>query len=418
MNNYLRFFLVLIVVATFFGGPVWYQIFHRIDPATLAASFTLSFLVGAFLLVLLLIRQKGPGGRSRFYFKDQGFHKWQNIPLDSENIGLISVKDPEGLFREIGPGDVAIRAIPLAILLAVILGWILLGLLRHDIEYGQIVERSSMGQAIDLASRIVEARMKLKAPDDWKKVKEMTEEEIVVVRGAYDRVETILSLNGIKHRVVNPAGVAGLQPNPRGIMMINCPGNLPREAIAWVRDFVDKGGHLLTTDWAIRGTVQQAFPGYISHNGMKTRDECIDVEVPRRDIPETSLMLSASGNPHWWLFYSFPVKVDDPEKVSLLVTSEQMKERYGTNLVAASFRYGAGRVIHIAAHFFQNRSEIRSERHAGPATAFIENELGVPLSKLDEETRNMAEASKVAPVENAYSIHQFIINSLVARKRP
>ena len=52
-------------------------------------------------------------------------------------------------------------------------------------------------------------------------------------------------------------------------------------------NFVESGGTLFTTDWALRNVIEPAFPGIIEYNDMPTGDDVVRIEVldPRLLLP-------------------------------------------------------------------------------------------------------------------------------------
>ncbi|MDO8685417.1 MAG: hypothetical protein Q7J78_01960, partial [Clostridiales bacterium] len=83
--------------------------------------------------------------------------------------------------------------------------------------------------------------------------------ELVVVRGQHDHVEKLLDTLHLPYTMIEPDQI----PSHQGgrVMIVNCaryaPAPKKEEAL---RMFVEEGGRLVTTDWAVE-LVSRAFPG-------------------------------------------------------------------------------------------------------------------------------------------------------------
>ena len=178
---------------------------------------------------------------------------------------------------------------------------------------------------------------------------------VLVVPGQYDQIENVLDVIGIPHVTGNPTAKA---LKAARIMFVNCPGNALSGYDHQVRDWVADGGLLLTTDWAIQ-PLQRMFPDHIRWNGKTTRDECIQLDPA--SIGETQLVPSMGilDQPVWWLEgSSYPFKVSTD--VEVLLTSKELKRRYGSSLVVAQWAYGQGKIRHMISHIYLQRTELRS----------------------------------------------------------
>ena len=59
------------------------------------------------------------------------------------------------------------------------------------------------------------------------------------------------------YTLVEPKDIRRLELDPSSQMLIvNCPGNLPKAANGRIRDFVERGGSLLTTDRRVQVLVE------------------------------------------------------------------------------------------------------------------------------------------------------------------
>ena len=190
-------------------------------------------------------------------------------------------------------------------------------------------------------------------------------DRIVVVRGDFDQMESILDLYEIPHTTVD-RNQFRRRKFPRAKMLcLNCDQHPPpaqrKELVDKVRDFVRRGGWLITSDWAVDPYLTAGFPDKVLRVVRKRRNQpdttitvrrqesspLLDGVFPRRSVTE------------WWLEdASFMVEVND-RLVDVLIVSDDMKRRFGGHAVAFTWREKQGRVLHLLGHFYQkdgNRS--------------------------------------------------------------
>lgn len=278
----------------------------------------------------------------------------------------------------------------------------------------------AMQRANRAASTVVKQRMADERPADAKLLEAVEAADIVVVRGEYDRVESVLRSLGLKHTVVNPEKVASLELNARQLLIVDCPGNIPRAGIERIRKFVNAGGYLYTTDWALTNVVQKAFPGFIAYNGHPTTNDVVEVEVKQTEHNLLKHLTLSKDNPKWWLeSSSYPIEVLDPEKVEVLITSPEMRRKYGQAPIAVHFRYGDGQVLHMASHFYLQQGQARTMAEKKKAKAYIASD-----SALSEATKtalakdaSFDDGVTAGDLGSAYSAQQVTSNLVVDRKR-
>lgn len=113
---------------------------------------------------------------------------------------------------------------------------------------------ASADQAAEVAaSTLVEMRMKNARPADLEILKAVEGKEIFVVLGSMDQIQTVLRASGIPYILVGPAQVAKLDLTADNILMINCPGRIPKAGRDRIEKFVRAGGTLYTTEIIHRG---------------------------------------------------------------------------------------------------------------------------------------------------------------------
>lgn len=250
---------------------------------------------------------------------------------------------------------------------------------------------------------------------------DLADDEIVVVAGTYDRVQDVLRLAELPHRVIAPAELDVASLRPEGFLVVNCaPLPLVAHGEA-LRAWVAEGGTLMTTDWAV-DLATVCFPGVIRRaRGRNTADEVVGVEVVDNTSPVTRGLFLDGETPRWWLEReSYPFEVT--EGVQVLVRSEEMRARYGSGLVAAAFHWYRGMALHMISHFYLQRAELRTARDTASATSFVTAAVGeTAAQKLYASTPLMAQAlagTAAGEVRAAYTNYSMAAGVLRARKGP
>jgi hypothetical protein len=198
------------------------------------------------------------------------------------------------------------------------------------------------------------------APDQltaWNCLRAATEPEILVVDGHFDHMHHVLEASQIPYARLADAKQfsAALRELPRTrAVLINCAKRFPADQVSQVARFVEAGGLLMTSDWALKNVIEPAFPNTIRHNGQKTNGNVfVDVELVGLRTPLLQTAFNAAGDtPKWWLeAASYPIERLS-EGVEILMYSRQLKARYGNGSVMVAFPWGSGKVWHMISHAF------------------------------------------------------------------
>ena len=268
--------------------------------------------------------------------------------------------------------------------------------------------------AYKFAASIVKEEMRRDAPLTAEALTEIIESDLVVVGGCYDHVERVLSALEVPFKKVSDQQLSDLKLNPEQLLIINCPGNLSEFSLRQVAKFVESGGTLFTTDWALRNVIEQAFPGVIEYNDTPTGDDVVRIQVLDSQSPYLQGVLDVDDDPQWWLEgSSYPIRILDKEKVRVLITSKELGEKYGEEAVAVVFKHGDGEVFHMISHYYLQRSDLRSERHEMSAAEYA-NSKNVPITP---SMRDQADDLTLGVVEAAGSSARFMANILAEKKR-
>jgi hypothetical protein len=252
------------------------------------------------------------------------------------------------------------------------------------------------------------------APLGEEALRRVTASDVVVVEGCYDRVQLVLAALGLPHTSIR---VDQLGRTPLGadqLRVINCPGHVPARAIPRIREFVARGGSLFTTDWALRHVLEPAFPGLVEFNERPTADDVVRIEVKAGDNRFLKGVLDDGDDPQWWLEgSSYPIRVLDPDRVEVLITSRELKDRCGEAPVAVLIRFGQGEIFHMVSHCFLQRTDLRNARHQQAGAAFAA-EKGVVL---EPELQVAAEELRLGDVESAAASSRWLANIVADKKR-
>ena len=209
---------------------------------------------------------------------------------------------------------------------------------------------------------ITREQLRRDAPERARTLDEVEASDVVVVAG-------MLRPRRVGAR--RPRGAARARPaaggstvwtlRPEQLLIVNCPGQVSAAAITRIRAFVEAGGSLFTTDWALKHVIEPAFPGVLAFSQRPTPDDVVRIEVKDHDNIYLQGVLDGQDDPQWWLEgSSYPITVVDAERVQVLITSRELEEKYGEAPVAVWFRWGEGDVFHMISHYYLQRTELRT----------------------------------------------------------
>ena len=273
-----------------------------------------------------------------------------------------------------------------------------------------------MQQAYKASSKILEKRMQKERPLDLEILKKVDESSIIIIAGVYDKIELVLDLINIPYVLIQPGDFDKINLRSDQILIINCPGEIT-EGLSKIKDFVKKGGFLFTTDWALLNVLEKIFPELVRYNEKPTADDCVRVEVVDKSNKFLEGLFQGEADPIWWLeSSSYPIEILDSEKVKVLVTSREMKEKYGEAPIVITFNFGdGGTVLHMTSHYYLQKSELRTKRHKSTAKEYLVSEMGFS----DKEADDIEELDglSLGEAENAYSTTQFISNVIVEQQK-
>jgi HEAT repeat protein len=240
---------------------------------------------------------------------------------------------------------------------------------------------------------------------------------ILVVEGAWDKVQIVLGHLSIPHQLMRAQELKEKGLNPNQIVLVNCEGNMDKDTQERVRWFVNVGGYLMTTDWALTKTVQPCFPGYVAQfAGSNTGNDVVVVEQAAEDASFTQGVFENVPALQWWLeIQAFPITVTWPERCRVLVDSSEMKQKYGSSPMAVEFRWGLGKVQHSLSHFFLQEEGMQKTNTPKARMIFSADNLGLSLQQIRKIRKeggfdgqiNQETMKQIAP---DYSMFRLIVN--------
>ena len=274
--------------------------------------------------------------------------------------------------------------------------------------------RERQDRAYRSGARMARERIAREAPLDAEALATVEASDVVVVAGTYDHVEQVLGALEMPFTAIASAQLEQVELRPEQLLVLNCPGDVGDVNVGRIRAFVEGGGSLFSTDWALERVVQRAFPNTVERGGRDTRDDVVPIEILDHDNPFLRGVMDGEDEPRWWLeSSSYPIRVVDARRVQVLIRSSELDARYGEAPVAVVFEWGAGEVFHMISHYYLQRTELRSRRQQQDGSAyFAEKGMAVPADIADD-LRQL----RVGEVESAATSSRLFANAVARKKR-
>jgi hypothetical protein len=277
--------------------------------------------------------------------------------------------------------------------------------------------KENMNSAYRVAQELLKDRLKDASPETLRELEQIHAADVIVVRGIHDHIEDVFIHAGTPFTAVSPEDLGKAQLRPDQIIFVNCPGKLTPGGLRKITTFVEEGGFLFTTDWALKHVLEAAFPGFVEYNLRPTHDEVVRIDVFETDDPFLKSVLDEQDDPQWWLEgSSYPVRILDQEKVKVLITSKDIEERYGEAPVFITFEYGQGKIYHMISHFYLQRTETRTARHAAPSAEYLKQK-GIPKDLMYKYQQMGTDTLDTGSVESAYTSQTMITSVLLSKRK-
>jgi hypothetical protein len=277
--------------------------------------------------------------------------------------------------------------------------------------------KNKMSTAYRVAQEMIKDKLKDIDEDMAAEFEELGQSEVIVSTGVHDNIEQVFNGIGLKHNLINPQQFEKIDLDPDQIIFINCPGNVTSKGLRNLVTFVEKGGFLFTTDWALRHVIEPGFPGYIRYNNRATNDEVVRVDILAEEDPFLQSLIGPNDDPQWWLEgSSYPIEILNHKEVDILIKSKEIEKKYGESAVFVTFDYGKGKVYHMISHFYLQRAETRTARHAKSGAEYANEKLNMDQYR-EEKYKNMGiDDANLSDVEAAYSSSS-MMNKILWDKR-
>ena len=125
-----------------------------------------------------------------------------------------------------------------------------------------------MADAYELGSAMAREQL---STEDKKLIDEIGDDTVIVVPGTYDHINQVLQSLKIPFKTVEQAQLTTYPLRPADqTVYVNCSNTFPVDAAHRLRQFVDDGGQLITTDWALKNVLEVAF-GEVSYLFASTK---------------------------------------------------------------------------------------------------------------------------------------------------
>ena len=278
--------------------------------------------------------------------------------------------------------------------------------------------KDKMSTAYRVAQEMIKDKLKDVDEDMAAEFEELGQSEVIVSTGVHDNIEQVFNGIGLKHNLINPQQFEKIDLDPDKIIFINCPGSVSTKGLRNLVTFVEKGGFLFTTDWALRHVIEPGFPGYIKYNNRPTNDEVVRVDILAEEDPFLQSLIGPNDDPQWWLEgSSYPIEILNHKEVDILIKSKEIEKKYGESAVFVTFDYGKGKIYHMISHFYLQRAETRTARHAKSGAEYANEKLNMDEYR-EEKYKNMGiENANLSDVEAAYSSSSMMNKILWDKKR-
>ncbi len=192
-------------------------------------------------------------------------------------------------------------------------------------------------------------------------------DSILVIRGQWDDSTKPLHSFGLKFDSIKPKDLPEHSLTKYKVVIVDCAGEMPKEVIKKITDFVGYGGYLLSTDWSLQNTLELAFPGFLQWN----RDNC-DGQITDAFILDTDSPLLSGLNG-----LSQCVRILNPARVHMIARSSRLSlqdpqlgvlpDPLLAGGLALEFNFGRGKVLHLVGHFDNCSTSFRVQNLPDPA---------------------------------------------------
>lgn len=417
----LRIAAFLGVVGLFFGGPLLYLVRVSSGIGALLVAFLILFPFGYYFLYMMMYTLRTRGGALVELRSGSGAGEGEGLSVTASHakpgelgtleIDLYADRSAERRIRfNAWRRGFFYSLIPLLLLLLLFHFFPELHVMN---ELRSVVPNMATAVAVtgDAMQLIIRATRPADLPlyDAWR-----YEVAILDVRGMFDRADLVLTTMNLRFDSCPPDDVGRSDLAKYKVVFVNCPGHLPLSATKKLRQAVEDGAWLFTTDWALDETLGRVTPGYVQPTGVKTGDTAYPITRADPASPFTRDLMPRNSAPAWWVFFSYPIQVLKADEVKTFLEADRLGADYGSKSIAVTYPFGKGRVVHIIGHFYEQKC---FSDGSGTAYDFVTGDLGVAAAGVSPEFKTALQAVPRGRFELAYSVMRLMANVLIERRR-
>lgn len=232
--------------------------------------------------------------------------------------------------------------------------------LQGGAKYDGPIETSGTllsGRAASAPGRIYKAWLEEAHPQFALGANALADDRLVVITDRYDQAERTLKTLGLPFKSMEKRELDSYDLANAQVLVIDCgPKNLSYTAGMKIREFVIRGGYLITTDWMLDRLDQKIFPGYIAWNGAMNTQRMYDATIVGKD---PVLFRHAVTRANWKMdIHCHLIRVINKELVRVLAVSPTLAkdDPDGQGILAVVFPFEKGYVMHMTAHFDRSQS--------------------------------------------------------------
>ena len=213
------------------------------------------------------------------------------------------------------------------------------------------------GRAGSAPSKIYKAWLEEAHPQFALGASESAADSLVVITDSYDQAERTLKNLSLPFKSMDKRELDSYDLSAAKVLIIDCgPKNLSFAGGMKIREFVTRGGYLITTDWMLDRLDQKIFPGYIAWNGANNSLKLYDANIVGKD---PVLFRHAVTRANWKMdIHCHLIRVINKELVRVLAVSPTLAkdDPDGQGVLAVVFPFEKGYVMHMTAHFDRGQS--------------------------------------------------------------
>ena len=277
--------------------------------------------------------------------------------------------------------------------------------------------QAQMKDAYEMANEMVRERLKKESADNIQILDDLKKTDVIVVEGTYDHIHLVLESLKIPFVSIHQNQLMEAELKPHQTVFVNCASGFPPDAARKLATFVQQGGQLITTDWALKNVLEVAFPNTVAYNNKPTGDEVVRIEAIDKEDPVVSGFLDEKADPVWWREgSSYPIKILDKEKVKVLIRSKELGEKYGEEAVVVRFAFGEGLVYHMISHFYLQRTETRDKKQMANASEYYKDK-GMDDEQVEKASKSSVTYGEIQSANtSADFVSRVIINQAKKKK--